>query len=128
VLLAQHPVDLLALVVLLTREVSSLRSAMARQALTCCAELPEAWRAGLPAPACTALVTALVTRASNSADKKFIRDLALLALTRCALAQPSSDMLLHVLTLDTIARNKAAALVAATTADSLSALRCPQQH
>lgn len=107
-----------ALLALLAREAGSLRSAMARGALTCACELGERWRAGVAFPAAAALVGALVARCANSADKRFIRDLALLALQRCALAQPCSEMLLHLLSLEAVGRNRAAALVVATVADA----------
>jgi hypothetical protein len=107
-----------ALLALLAREAGSLRSAMARGALTCACELGEHWRAGVAFPAAAALVGALVARCANSADKRFIRDLALLALQRCALAQPCSELLLHLLSLEAVGRNRAAALVVATVADA----------
>ena len=109
------PGELLAL---LAREAGSLRSAMARGALTCACELGERWRAGVAFPAAAALVGALVARCANSADKRFIRDLALLALRRCALAEPCSEVLLHLLSLEAVGRNRAAALVVATVADA----------
>jgi hypothetical protein len=105
--------DLAGVVALLTREVSSLRSAVARNALCCCAELRPNWRSGLDFAACASpLIGALLSRASNSADKKFIRDIALLALNHCVLAEPSGELLHFLLTLD-FTRNKAGALVAA---------------
>ena len=112
------PCAMAELIALLLREVCSLRSAMARNALTCAGELGVDWRDTVPFPTACALVGALASRASNSADKRFIRDLALLALQRCALAQPSGDMLLFLLSQEAICRNKAAALVAASVADS----------
>ena len=112
------PCAMAELIALLLREVCSLRSAMARNALTCAGELGVDWRATVPFSTACALVGALASRASNSADKRFIRDLALLALQRCALALPCGDMLLFLLSQEAICRNKAAALVTASVADS----------
>jgi len=82
--------------------------------------LGEDWRSGLDfATVAAPLLVALLCRASNSADKRFIKDSAILALQRCAIAQPCVEVLFFVLKQARgYIRNFAAALVIAELADA----------
>lgn len=105
---------------LLTRESVSLRSTLARNSLYCAGELGEGWREGLDfAGVCAPLLGALLGRASNSADKRFIRDSAMVSLKKCALAQPCTEVLCYLLQQGgKNPRNFASALVSTEVADS----------
>ncbi len=105
---------------LLTRESVSLRSTLARNSLYCAGELGEGWREGLDfAGVCAPLLGALLGRASNSADKRFIRDSAMVSLKKCALAQPCIEVLCYLLQQGgKNPRNFASALVSTEVADS----------
>ena len=101
---------------LLTREVSNLRSATARNALYAAAELGAApgWRQGVEEAVWRPLLMALVGKAA--ADKRFIREAAALGVRNCALSAPCAATLQAVLAWSS-SKSRAAALCSAQLAE-----------
>lgn len=104
------------LVALLTREVSNLRSATARNALYAAAELGAGpgWREGVEEALWRPLLQALVGKAA--ADKRFIRDAAALGARNCALSAPCAATL-HALLGWSASKSRVAALCSAQIAE-----------